>query len=221
MRAFIHSIATIILLCGLCSCEYPEQGYYELVGLDADGRVQGSQMFIVEEYVDDTEMTTGFGVLLPALDGKSLVSIPLAATEGFESRGWELHTNVRQTGQGNLDLVITHIAERIKLQGSLQVAGQDSADEFHATLRDADSGTNIMFVGNAPRLPADFSKATVLQLRIHSAESFEAACGLTLDSPQVPRQPRDMQEVSQAGEDRRQAAEPGPDHGEVQPPARP
>lgn len=221
MRAFAYTLILLGLLVGLVSCEYPEQGYYELVGLDADGQLAGSQLFIVEEYVDDTEMTTGFGVLLPSLDGKSLVSVPMQATEGFESRGWLLSTNARQTGQGDLDLEITHIGERIKLSGSLQVAGQEQPDEFHASLRDAQGGTNIMFVGGQPRLPADFSKATVLQLRLHTAESFAAACGLTLDSPRIPLQPRDMHEISPSVKDGKQVSNPGPDHGGELPPARP
>ena len=227
MRAFAYTLILLGLLAGLCSCDYPEQGYFELVGLDADGKLCGSQLFIVEEYVDDTEMTTGFGVLLPSLDGKSLVSIPMTATEGFESRGWQLHTNARQIGQGDLDLEITHINERIKLEGSLLVSGQDQPDEFHATLRDAEDGTNIMFVGNSPLLPADFSKATQLQLRRHTAESFAAACGLTLDSPRLPFMPRDMHEANRPADKQQQPAEkdgpnePGPDPGRPLPPARP
>ena len=227
MRAFTYTLLLLGLFAGLSSCDYPEQGYYELVGLDEEGRLQGSQLFIVEEYVDDTEMTTGFGLLLPSLDGESLVSIPMTATEGFESRGWQVSTNARQTGQADLELLITHIGERIKLSGSLQGAGQDQPDEFHATLRDAESGTNIMFVGEQPRLPADFGKATQLQLRLHSAESFTAACGLTLDSPRIPLQPRDMHEEDTAADtqeppaERGGPSEPGPDPDKPLPPARP
>ncbi|MCB1216676.1 hypothetical protein KDL44_04750 [bacterium] len=216
MRAFLLSIATLLLLGGLCSCEYPEQGYFELAGLDGDGRLVASQLFIVEEYVDDSEMTTGFGLLLPHVDGRQLVSIPMDPTEGFEARGWIVRTNARQTGHGNLLLEMTHIAERLKLQGSLHVAGRESAEEFHATLRSDEDATAILFVGGAPPLPEAFRGAVNWELRRLDEDVFEARTGLSLSSPRVPLQPWDMYEEdgSLAAEQSAARSEPGPDRGQ-------
>ncbi len=218
MRAFILSFAILSLLCALCSCEYPEQGYYELVGLDADGRLVARQLFIVEEYVDDSEMTTGFGLQLPHMDGVHLVSIPLEATDGFESRGWTLRTNARQTGNGNLLLELTHIGERLKLQGSLHVADRESAENFHASVRSAEGITSILFVGGAPSLPEAFRGSVDWQLRRLGQESFEALSGLTADSPVMPLQPWDIyEEDGSSASPREQAADPGPDRTEPAP----
>ncbi|MCB1186413.1 hypothetical protein KDL29_04520 [bacterium] len=216
MRAFILSTAILMLLCGLCSCEYPEQGYFELAGLDEDGKLVGSQLFIVEEYVDDSEMTTGFGLLLPHVDGRHLVSVPMDPTDGFESRGWIVHTNAKQTGHGNLFLQMTHIGERLKLEGSLHIAGQESPEDFHASLRSEDRITSILFVGGPPALPPEFNGAVDWQLRWLDEASFEARTGLTIDSPKVPLEPLGKAEMAAtaAAEAREQKADPGPDRGQ-------
>jgi len=218
MRAFMLTIAVLALLGGLCSCEYPEMGHYELVGLDEDGRLLGRQLFIVEEYVDDSEMTTGFGLLLPHVDGEHLVRIPMEPTEGFEARGWVVRTNAKQTGHGNLLLEMTHIGERLKMEGRLAIAGRDSAEEFHASIRSEEGLTSLLFVGAPPALPEAFRGAVDWQLRRLSAESFEALCGLSEDSPVLDYEPWEIyDEAGSVDSKRDQVMNPGPDHSDPAP----
>lgn len=214
MRVFLFLTSLLLML---SSCEYPEQGFYEIVGLDEDGRITARQPFIIEEYVDDSEMTQGFGLLLPHIDGEHLVSIPLEATEGFESRGWTIRTNARQTGHGDLFLEMTHIGERLKFSGSLLVAGQDAAQAFNGTVRSEDGITSIIFIGGTPALPEAFAGTTDWQLRRIDAEGFEELSGIAADAGQVPLMPRDKEEEG-SKDTKRQAAEPGPDRGDPPPP---
>ena len=104
----------------LASCDYPEQGFFELIAIDKGGRIVSRQPFMVEELVDDTDMTVGFNLLLLHHDGVHIVEIPMDNTEGFESRGWIIEASAEQNGVADLAMKLIHIRERLKFEGKTE-----------------------------------------------------------------------------------------------------
>ena len=121
----------VVLIVGLAaSCDYPEQGYYELVALDATLTVVGRVPLQVEELVDDTEMTYGFNVLLPR-DGE-LIEVPLVNGEDKSRRYWSVAAGQGDTGLGDIVFELEHRAERLSLKGGYRSAEGEPAYEFAA-----------------------------------------------------------------------------------------
>jgi hypothetical protein len=100
----------------LSSCDYFEQGYYELAGSSADGATVQSFPFAVEEITDDSGITVGFRVLLPT--GGKLVELPLVDGTDMTRRAWQIMLVDSDSAAGDLDLTLSHADERLSFDGA-------------------------------------------------------------------------------------------------------
>jgi hypothetical protein len=101
------------------SCDYPEQGFYELSAVDGYGLPVASWPLMVEELTDDTHMTVAFNLLLPVAG--ELLELPLANGEDLTRRYWTLTLCHSDLGVGDLDLELTHADERLSFKGAYRL----------------------------------------------------------------------------------------------------
>jgi len=226
------------------SCDYPEQGYYELTALDGFGLPVVSWPLMVEELVDDTDMTYAFNVLLP-IEGE-LLELPLANVEMEQARAWELRLSQADYGRGDLDLTLKHAAERLGFIGAYRTpppepevperpamattrpedneeATDDRPGYPFAGFIKPDQATGVAaltFNGELPPLPADLTNAVTFELRPITQEQFEQALGGPADDAlrrlATPREPLSVSEEAPPAEESA-APEPAEDEaGEEQ-----
>ncbi|MBN2081605.1 hypothetical protein JW859_05275 [bacterium] len=187
------------------SCDYPEQGCYELAALDGFGLPVASWPLMVEELVDDTDMTYAFNVLLP-VEGE-LLELPLTNVEMEQARAWELRLSQADYGLGDLDLTLKHAAERLGFIGAYRTpppaddtperpamattrpedneeATDDRPGYPFAGFIQSDQATGVAaltFNGELPPLSADLAGAVTFELRPITPEQFEQALGGSVD----------------------------------------
>ncbi len=172
-------IALALVLAGLlAACDYPEQGYFELVALDASLTVVGRVPLAVEELVDDTEMTYGFNVLLVG-DGE-LIEVPLVNGEDKSRRYWSVSVGQGATGLGDLVFELEHRAERLSLKGGYRSAAGEPAYEFaaYAAPEEITGRTRLVPNGYWPPLAAELrdAGAVYLELRTIPRQEFITLC---------------------------------------------
>src|SRR5438105_4453710 len=56
LTAFVLALVGVLA----ASCDYPEQGFFLLTALDANGQPVSKHLFEIHELTDDTDLTTGF-----------------------------------------------------------------------------------------------------------------------------------------------------------------
>jgi hypothetical protein len=112
----------------LTSCDYPEQGFFQLVAFDGYGEPALTLPFAVEELVDDTGMTTGFRLLLP-IEGE-LLELPLDDASDMERRAWSLWLTDCDYGLGDLDLTLSHAADRLGFTGAYRPPAVDTPEQM-------------------------------------------------------------------------------------------
>lgn len=183
------------------SCDYPEQGFYELSAVDGYGLPIASWALMVEELTDDTHMTVGFNLLLP-VEGE-LLELPLTNSADMTRRSWTLILCHEDLGAGDLDLELTHAAERLSFTGAYRLPPPIELPErpamattdppevvldtrpgfaFGGFLPAAESGsTEIIVNGELPPLPAELNGAVGFELRPLTQEQFEQALGTSVD----------------------------------------
>jgi len=186
----------------LSTCDYPEQGFYELSAVDGYGLPVASWPLMVEELTDDTHMTVAFNLLLP-VDGE-LLELPLVNGEDLTRRYWTLTLRQGDLGAGDLDLELTHADERLSFTGAYRVPPPTGSEPEHppmATtappkvdkderpgygfggyLPEAGSNDNeIIINGSLPPLPEELAMAVGFELRPITQEQFEQALGTGVD----------------------------------------
>ena len=183
------------------SCDYPEQGFYELSAVDGYGLPIASWPLMVEELTDDTHMTYGFNLLLP-VEGE-LLELPLTNSADMTRRSWTLSLSHADLGAGDLDLELVHAAERLSFTGAYRVPPPVELPErpamatvdppetvldtrpgyaFGGYLPAVESGSNeIIINGDLPPLPEDLAGAVGFELRSITQEQFEQALGVGVD----------------------------------------
>lgn len=186
----------------LSACDYPEQGFYELVALDDYLSPVASWPLMVEELTDDTHMTYGFNVLLP-VDGE-LLELPLADSSDLSRRAWTLMLSHSDLGQGDLDLELSHREQRLSFTGAYRLpppveppgrpamASTDPPAPLVDTrpgypvggyVLPADTGrsANLIINGALPPLPETLAAAVSFELRTITRGQFEAVLGGEID----------------------------------------
>jgi len=110
MRLHLRFAACCALLVCLLStaCDYPEQGFFLLSGMDGAGNLVASHVFEIKELVDDTDLTYGFTIHVYDPATKTVVDLPFDNTPDFERRGWLFSLSDSDYGQGDLALDLTH-----------------------------------------------------------------------------------------------------------------
>jgi hypothetical protein len=117
MNKIWRNIPVVLLLAVLLAgCNYPEQGYYELVALDEYGNELLAWPFAIEELVDDSEMTYGFMLVLPS--GEGLWEYRLEDVASMHYRGWTVELPDSITGFGDVDLGLYHANETMTIIGA-------------------------------------------------------------------------------------------------------
>lgn len=185
----------------LASCDYPEQGYYELSAIDGYGLPIAGWPLMIEELTDDTHMTYGFNLLLPVKG--ELLELPLTNSADMTRRSWTLLLSHADLGAGDLDLELVHAAERLSFTGAYRLpppvelperpamASTDPPDvvldtrpgyAFGGFLPAAESGSNEIIVnGELPPLPQELEGAVGFELRSITQEQFEQALEGSVD----------------------------------------
>lgn len=166
-------------------CGYPEAGFYELVlyapeadaSASTDGSagpaVQARLPFMVEELTDDTDLTTGFVLLLPRAG--QLVRVPLQNRADTSRRGWSLAVAEADSGAGDLELSLEHYGEKLNLSGRYRALPGAPVQGFEGAM--PEEGLLLLAapvtaqLAGAPRLCA---MAEVLPLK---QSEFEARLG--------------------------------------------
>lgn len=106
--------AALLLACALAvllavaGCDYPEQGFFILRGMDAQGSAVETHIFQVEELVDDTDLTYGFTIHVYDTAAKTVYDLPFDNVPEFTRRGWLFGLRDSDYGRGDLALDLTH-----------------------------------------------------------------------------------------------------------------
>jgi len=184
------------------SCDYPEQGFYELSAVDGYGLPVASWPLMIEELTDDTHMTVGFNLLLP-VEGE-LLELPLVNGEDLTRRYWTLTLCHSDLGAGDLDLELTHADERLSFTGAYRLPPPSSGEYVPPAMATTDppeedtderpgygfggylpeedpSDTEIIINGVLPPLPEELATAVGFELRPITREQFEQALGTSVD----------------------------------------
>lgn len=195
-RLYITLALAAALLWLAPGCDYPEQGYYQLTGLDARLNIAWRMPFMVEELVDDTHMTYGFNVLLPA-DG-ALVEVPLENGEELTRRYWLLALADADTLAGDLQLELAHSAERLSFTGGYRAVGTGPADALagFAAPEEVAGRTRLIPNGEWPPLHETLAQVAYLELRtITRTEFINAAGGTPEELERIAPAPLEEMEV--------------------------
>jgi hypothetical protein len=173
------AVLALVLAGLLASCDYPEQGYYELVGLDASLTVVQRVPLQVEELVDDTEMTYGFNILL-AGEGE-LIEVPMVNGADKSRRYWSVAVGQGDTGLGDLVFELEHRAERLSLKGGYRSVEGEPAYAFaaFAAPEEVTGRTRLVPNGTWPPLAAALKDNGVMyfELRTITRQEFITECG--------------------------------------------
>lgn len=174
----------------LTSCDYPEQGCFQLVAFDGYGELVAALPFAVEELVDDTGMTTGFRVLLPI--GGELLELPLDDASDMERRAWSMWLTDCDYGLGDLDLTLSHATERLGFTGAYRPPVVDTPEQMiptppqvqafggYVVSRLDGTESDLIFGGNPPEIPHAPGAASWRVERI-THEAFEKLLGCSTD----------------------------------------
>jgi hypothetical protein len=104
----LAAASSLVLLGLLAGCDYPEQGFFLLTGMDADGQAVSKTVFEIVELVDDTDLTYGFTVHLYDPATKRVVDLPFENAPDLTRRGWLFSVSDVDFGHGDLALDFTH-----------------------------------------------------------------------------------------------------------------
>lgn len=202
MRSVGIGVAGMLIMLLLSTCDYPEQGFYELSAVDGYGLPVASWPLMVEELTDDTHMTVAFNLLLP-VEGE-LLELPLVNGEDLTRRYWTLTLCHADLGAGDLDLELTHADERLSFTGAYRVPPLAGAEPEHPAMATTDlpeedrderpgygfggylpeaasNDTEIIVNGVLPPLPDELAGAVGFELRPITREQFEQALGTSVD----------------------------------------
>jgi hypothetical protein len=187
------AIAICVLLSAglLAACDYPQAGFYNLVARDDRGAVVAQFPFAVEELTDDTAMTTGYRVLLPAAPagGKPrAVEVPVANGTDLTRRDWLCAVADADSHAGDLHIDLAHAGERLAFVGAYRPDAFAAVSRIAAVIFSsaAAASTRVEFVGALPGVPRA-KGAVQWELDTLSREAFEKALGGAL--AQAQREP--------------------------------
>ncbi len=183
MRHYLPLLLAVLALAPalLAGCDYPQAGFYSLVGRDAAGKAVLRLPFAVEELVDDTEMTTGFMLLLPAPpsgDVSQVVEVPVQNGTDFTARSWQCVLADADTNAGDVHVVLTHAAERLSFDGAYRTDAFSPISRLTAVLLPADKNlvSKLDFQTGLPHVPT--ADAVVSwELAAIEKKAFEQAIG--------------------------------------------
>jgi hypothetical protein len=180
MRIAFTALLACLAALILGSCDYPEQGFYALVGMDGEGERVAYLPFMVDELTDDSHMTIGFTVYLPRFG--ELVEIPLQNGADLSRRYWQFAIADDDSQAGNLDLELEHSEERLNLSGLYQAAPRAAVQQLAGfMLPIAGGNSQLVFTSEKPEVPQ--ALADVLYFEIHPVErgEFEEFLGTTVE----------------------------------------
>jgi len=120
-------LAVLAACAGLSGCDYPEAGFYEIAAVD-NGKTLGSFPFMIEELTDDTDLTTGFNILLPR-DGQ-LVVVNMKNGTDFSKRSWEIRIGQGDSGVGDVQMELTHANDILSFDGARRDPDAGQSDKF-------------------------------------------------------------------------------------------
>ncbi|MCC7479491.1 hypothetical protein IT575_13685 [bacterium] len=187
LPAALVPLALLGLLMLLGGCDYPEQGFYELVGVNDRGDAVIAHPFMVEEIVDDTELTIGFRVLLPGSERGSLAEAELTNSTDLSRRGWHLALANGDTRAGDIDIDIDHI-DLDTGDGRLEFSGLYRSSEKNAPVSiggfaapsSAEGISRVIARLDLPKMPKGYPRVDRYELRPISQASFEQRIGAAL-----------------------------------------
>jgi hypothetical protein len=180
MRPMIWlGLAAALLLCA--GCDYPQAGYYALIGHGADGKAVLRLPFGVEELVDDTEMTTGYMLLLPAPPENGspcVIEAPVENGTDFTRRSWLCALAQVDTRLCDLHLELIHADEQLTFSGAYRAASFDPVSRIAAALApgSAAGANRIEFRTNQPQFD-NVEEIASWELVPLELKSFEQAIG--------------------------------------------
>lgn len=182
MKHYSPLLITIgILLLLLAGCDYPQAGFYSLVGRDAAGKAVLRLPFAVEEEVDDTEMTTGYKLLLPApmnAGTPCVVEVRVENGTDYTRRSWDCTIAAKDTHAGDVHIDLMHAEERMSLVGAYRADAFSPVVQLAAELLPSAAGDSnvIKFIAELPKVPGG---EAIEQWELVSIEktAFEQAIG--------------------------------------------
>ncbi len=185
----LAGLAALLLAALLCGCDYPEQGFYELVGVNAQGDAVIAHPFMVEEIVDDTELTIGFRVLLPGPEKGTLAEAELSNSTDLSRRGWHLSLADSDTRAGDLDIDLDHIDldtgdGRLEFSGLYRAGTKATPANIggFAAPSSADGISRLISKLDLPKMPKGYPRVDRFELRPISQELFEQRIGAKLSA---------------------------------------
>lgn len=214
MRIIIASLLACLVVLGVSSCVYPEQGFYALVGVNGVGERVAYLPFMVDELTDDTHMTIGFTVLLPHYG--QLVEIPLQNGEDLSRRYWLLNIANADCNAGNLQLELDHADERLSLDGLYQATAGGDVQHVSGYMVPLTGGVSqLVYTTEKPQLPELIKDVLYFEVKPIERADFEDFLGSTVDkTKRVPASTvPDLAQIAKdaaANADKEQEQEPEP-----------
>ena len=180
MRHLTAAVLACASILWLTACDYPEQGFFALVGVDGEGERAAYLPFMVDELTDDSHMTIGFTVYLPKYG--ELVELPLQNGEDLSRRYWLLEIADADSGAGNVSIELEHSEERLMLSGLYQSAAGEPVQRIAGFMVPVVGDVSqLVFSSEKPDVPRALSD--VLFFEIHPVErgEFEEFLGTTVE----------------------------------------
>ncbi len=208
MRHLFSTLLACIAALGLAACDYPEQGFFALVGTDSVGERVAYLPFMVDELTDDSHMTIGFTVYLPKYG--ELVEIPLQNGEDLSRRYWLLEIADADSQAGNLSLELEHAEERLMLGGQYQAATGEPVQRVAGFMVPmAGDVSQLVFSSEKPDVPPVLSDVLFFEIHPVSRAEFEEYLGTTVEKARrvAPSELPDLSQAPQAAPVDQQAPE--------------
>ena len=171
----------LVLCCLAASCEYPEEGYYQLDLLDSEGEVFGIFPFYVQELVDDTHLTYGFAMLVPQAGLGKLVEVEIRNGEDLSRRYWLTGMTDIDSHAGDIALELTHAQERLSFKGAYRPWPTGSTFSLGGYILPGSPSGTVVVNGPVPPVPFDVHTASRIEIRRIDKADFEDFLGSSVE----------------------------------------
>ncbi len=166
---------TLLAVAIISGCDYPQAGYYALVGLNHTGEQATFHPFLVEEITDDSDMTTGFVLFLPK--DQTLVEVPIINDQDTSKRSWNFGIATVDTQAGSLDFSFAHFNSKLHFLGEYQALTTLEPWPVSGIVNSDKRSSWLEFSGGLPYLHESLADVFSLELVQISQNEFETALG--------------------------------------------
>jgi hypothetical protein len=184
-RLLAGLLALVAALLALASCDYPEEGYFQLELLDEKDKVFAIYPFRMRELVDDTSLTYGFALQIPRAEAGQIVELELKNGSDLSKRSWHLDLATPDSGAGDVSLELTHINERMSFVGLFRPWAEGKTFDVGGYVLSGGELSTVVFNGLMPPVPFGPTQARRIEIRRIDKAEFEDYLGSSIEKAEI------------------------------------